>query len=138
MAITGPRQSGKTTLVRAMFGDRPFVSLEDLDERSFATDDPRGFLARFPDGAVLDEVQRAVVGKRPALAAAFGGLARFAAALLVRLAKLASGLLVGFGLAGGRRVDPGRGDLDRQGDDIDRGLRHLADDAAGQEGAGGS
>ena len=59
VAITGPRQSGKTTLVRAMFGDRPFVSLEDLDERSFATDDPRGFLARFPDGAVLDEVQRA-------------------------------------------------------------------------------
>lgn len=59
VAITGPRQSGKTTLVRAMFGDRPFVSLEDLDERALATDDPRGFLARFPDGAVLDEVQRA-------------------------------------------------------------------------------
>ena len=59
VAITGPRQSGKTTLVRAMFADRPFVSLEDLDERALATDDPRGFLARFPDGAVLDEVQRA-------------------------------------------------------------------------------
>lgn len=59
VAITGPRQSGKTTLVREMFADRPFVSLEDLDERALATDDPRGFLARFPDGAVLDEVQRA-------------------------------------------------------------------------------
>lgn len=59
VAITGPRQSGKTTLVRAMFADRPFVSLEDLDERALATDDPRGFLARLPDGAVLDEVQRA-------------------------------------------------------------------------------
>lgn len=59
VAVTGPRQSGKTTLVRAMFADRPYVSLEDLDEREFAEQDPRGFLARFPDGAVLDEVQRA-------------------------------------------------------------------------------
>lgn len=59
VAVTGPRQSGKTTLVRAMFADRPYVSLEDLDEREFADQDPRGFLARFPDGAVLDEVQRA-------------------------------------------------------------------------------
>lgn len=59
VAVTGPRQSGKTTLVRAMFADRPYVSLEDLDEREFAGQDPRGFLGRFPDGAVLDEVQRA-------------------------------------------------------------------------------
>lgn len=59
VAVTGPRQSGKTTLVRAMFASRPYVSLEDLDEREFAAQDPRGFLARFPDGAVLDEVQRA-------------------------------------------------------------------------------
>lgn len=59
VAVTGPRQSGKTTLVRTMFAERPFVSLEDLDERQLATDDPRAFLARFPDGAVLDEVQRA-------------------------------------------------------------------------------
>lgn len=58
VAVTGPRQSGKTTLVRTMFADRPYVSLEDLDERDFANQDPRGFLARFPDGAVLDEVQR--------------------------------------------------------------------------------
>lgn len=59
VAITGPRQSGKTTLVRTLFEDKPFVSLEDLDERQLATDDPRAFLGRFPDGAVLDEVQRA-------------------------------------------------------------------------------
>jgi predicted AAA+ superfamily ATPase len=58
VAITGPRQSGKTTLAREVFGDKPYVSLEDLDERAYAESDPRGFLARFPDGAVLDEVQR--------------------------------------------------------------------------------
>ena len=58
VAVTGPRQSGKTTLVRSLFADRPYVSLEDLDERDFATQDPRAFLARFPKGAVLDEVQR--------------------------------------------------------------------------------
>ncbi len=59
VAITGPRQSGKTTLARGVFAEKPYVSLEDLDERALAGADPRGFLARFPDGAVLDEVQRA-------------------------------------------------------------------------------
>ena len=59
------------------------------------------------------------------------------AALLLRLAHLAAALLVGLGLAGGRRVDPGRDDLHRQGDDIDRGLGDRADDAAGQEPAAG-
>lgn len=58
VAITGPRQSGKTTLARTVFAEKPYVSLEDLDERALAGADPRGFLARFPDGAVLDEVQR--------------------------------------------------------------------------------
>jgi predicted AAA+ superfamily ATPase len=58
VAITGPRQSGKTTLARFLFKDKPYTSLEDLDERAFAERDPRGFLAQFPDGAVLDEVQR--------------------------------------------------------------------------------
>lgn len=48
VTITGPRQAGKTTLVRETFPDIPRVSLEDLDERDFATSDPRGFLARFP------------------------------------------------------------------------------------------
>lgn len=58
VAVTGPRQSGKTTLCRHAFPDRPFVSFEPLDNRRYATEDPRGFLAEHADGAVLDEVQR--------------------------------------------------------------------------------
>lgn len=58
ITITGPRQSGKTTLAKAIFTDRPYASLEDPDVRLSAHDDPRSFLERFPDGAVLDEVQR--------------------------------------------------------------------------------
>ncbi len=58
VTLTGPRQSGKTTLCRAVFPDHPHVSLEDPDVRAFAADDPRGFLAQFPRGAVMDEVQR--------------------------------------------------------------------------------
>jgi predicted AAA+ superfamily ATPase len=58
IAITGPRQSGKTTLSRAIFADKPYVSLEELDTRRYATEDPRGFLGQFPDGAVIDEAQR--------------------------------------------------------------------------------
>lgn len=58
VAINGPRQSGKTTLAKAVFADKPYVSLEDPDEKQFAEQDPRGFLNRYPDGAVLDEVQR--------------------------------------------------------------------------------
>lgn len=57
LVATGPRQSGKTTLAKACFPDKPYVSLENLNERSYARDDPLGFLARFPDGAVIDEVQ---------------------------------------------------------------------------------
>ncbi len=59
VAVTGPRQSGKTTLVRACFPRKPYVSLEDLDTRQFAREDPRGFLAGLPRGAILDEVQHA-------------------------------------------------------------------------------
>lgn len=58
VAVTGPRQSGKTTLVRAAFPGKAYVSLEDPDERAFALEDPRAFLARFPRGAIFDEVQR--------------------------------------------------------------------------------
>ena len=58
LAITGPRQSGKTTLARTLFGGKPYVSLENPQEREFAQTDPRRFLARFTDGAILDEVQR--------------------------------------------------------------------------------
>ncbi len=58
VTVTGPRQSGKTTLARAVFADRPYASLEDPDLRRAALEDPRSFLDRFPDGGVLDEVQR--------------------------------------------------------------------------------
>jgi predicted AAA+ superfamily ATPase len=58
VAVTGPRQSGKTTLARATFPDKPYLSLEDPDIRMLAQSDPRGLLSRYPDGAVLDEVQR--------------------------------------------------------------------------------
>ena len=59
VTVTGPRQSGKTTLVRAIFPEKPYSNLENLDEREMANIDPRGFLKRFPKGAVLDEIQRA-------------------------------------------------------------------------------
>lgn len=59
VVLTGPRQSGKTTLVKQLFPDKPYVSLENPDVRLFANEDPRGFLARYPAGAILDEVQRA-------------------------------------------------------------------------------
>ena len=59
VAITGPRQSGKTTLARMMFPDMPYVNLEAPDTRRLAQADPRGFLAQFQDGVVLDEFQRA-------------------------------------------------------------------------------
>jgi hypothetical protein len=58
ITLTGARQSGKTTLAKAVFPDRPYASLEDPDIRRLAQDDPRSFLDRFPDGGVLDEVQR--------------------------------------------------------------------------------
>lgn len=58
VAVTGPRQAGKTTLVRTIYPEKPYVSLEDLDVRDLAMNDPRGFLAQYPDGAILDEVQR--------------------------------------------------------------------------------
>jgi len=58
IALTGPRQSGKTTLVKAVFVDKTYVSLENPDEREFAERDPRRFLLRFDNGAILDEVQR--------------------------------------------------------------------------------
>lgn len=59
VAVTGPRQSGKTTLCRATFPESTYVSLEPLDTREFARSDPRGFLDTYPGPAVFDEVQRA-------------------------------------------------------------------------------
>lgn len=58
VAINGPRQSGKTTLVRHVFPDMKYMSLEDPDTREFAITDPRGFLSTCSEGAILDEVQR--------------------------------------------------------------------------------
>lgn len=58
VTITGPRQSGKTTLVKELFPDKDYCNLEDLDIRLFAEQDPRGFLDQFKNGAILDEIQR--------------------------------------------------------------------------------
>ncbi|ADH86096.1 ATP-binding protein [Desulfurivibrio alkaliphilus] len=58
VTVTGPRQSGKTTLCRAVFPDYAYVNLEMPDLREFARTDPRGFLASHPKGLILDEVQR--------------------------------------------------------------------------------
>ncbi len=58
VTLTGPRQSGKSTLVQSVFPDLPYVLLEDPDVRTLAQTDPRGFLANYPNGAIFDEVQR--------------------------------------------------------------------------------
>ena len=58
VTLTGPRQSGKSTLCRVVFPKLPTASLEAPDVRGFALEDPRAFLAQFPKGAVIDEVQR--------------------------------------------------------------------------------
>lgn len=57
LTLTGPRQSGKTTLLRHAFPGHAYVSLEAPDERAFASEDPRGFLARFDGPVILDEAQ---------------------------------------------------------------------------------
>ena len=59
VTLTGPRQSGKTTLCKSAFPNLPYANLEDLETRRFAAEDPKGFLARYPEGVVLDEIQRA-------------------------------------------------------------------------------
>ena len=58
VTVTGPRQSGKTTLCKACFPDKPYSNLERPDTREFATSDPAGYLAQFPLGAIIDEIQR--------------------------------------------------------------------------------
>ena len=55
--LTGPRQSGKSTLLQHILPDYQYVSLEDLDQRAFANDDPRGFIASHPDKTIIDEAQ---------------------------------------------------------------------------------
>ncbi len=56
--ITGPRQSGKSTLVKIAFSDYKYISFSDLDIRTFAKEDPRGFIATYPDKVIIDEVQK--------------------------------------------------------------------------------
>lgn len=58
VTVTGPRQSGKTTLVRAAFEDARYISLENPQHQEFASTDPHGFLAQFQDRVILDEAQR--------------------------------------------------------------------------------
>lgn len=58
ITLTGPRQSGKTTLCRKAFPRKPYVNLESPDIREFARTDPRGFLSSYVDGVILDEIQR--------------------------------------------------------------------------------
>ena len=57
LTVTGPRQSGKTTLCRSVFPNHGYLNLEPLDQREFACEDPRGLLAEYPDGLILDEIQ---------------------------------------------------------------------------------
>jgi predicted AAA+ superfamily ATPase len=57
IVLTGPRQSGKSTLCQKVFARLPYVTLESPDVRAFSLEDPRGFLKQFPKGAVLDEIQ---------------------------------------------------------------------------------
>jgi len=59
IGILGPRQSGKTTLAKALFPQHKYINLEELDTRRFAAEDPRRFLKAIGDpGAILDEIQR--------------------------------------------------------------------------------
>jgi predicted AAA+ superfamily ATPase len=58
VAVIGPRQSGKTTLCKMVFPNKPYVSLENPTVLQFAQTDPQGFLAQYPKGAIIDEAQR--------------------------------------------------------------------------------
>ncbi len=57
IAVTGPRQSGKSTLVKQLFPKHVYINLEDIEQRKFARDDPKGFLQNLGRKAILDEVQ---------------------------------------------------------------------------------
>jgi predicted AAA+ superfamily ATPase len=59
LTVVGPRQSGKTTLCRKAFPEKPYVTLESADTRDYARSDPRGLLAEYRDGAIFDEIQNA-------------------------------------------------------------------------------
>jgi uncharacterized protein len=58
VTIVGPRQSGKTTLVQTAFPNKPYINMEEMEHRSLATLDPKSFMEKYPQGAILDEIQR--------------------------------------------------------------------------------
>ena len=59
LALTGPRQSGKTTLLRELFSDYQYISLENIDVRNFLENDPNGFFEKYSSFCIFDEAQRA-------------------------------------------------------------------------------
>ena len=59
VTLTGPRQSGKSTLLKNMYPDFKYVNLENLDLREFAVNDPRGFISTYPDKVIIDEAHKA-------------------------------------------------------------------------------
>ncbi|MDO9399443.1 MAG: ATP-binding protein [bacterium] len=59
ISLIGPRQSGKTTLIKNLFPNKPYVNLEDVETREFALNDPKGFLSQYDNGLIIDEAQRA-------------------------------------------------------------------------------
>ena len=58
VGVTGPRQSGKSTLTKAAFPDKRYVTFDDIDMRELAASNPRDFVMAFPDGAIIDEAQK--------------------------------------------------------------------------------
>lgn len=58
VSITGPRQSGKSTLLKHLYKDYKYVNLENPDIREFALNDPKGFLKSYPSKTIIDEAQR--------------------------------------------------------------------------------
>ena len=58
VTVLGPRQAGKTTLVRYVLDDYEYCNLESPETRQFAVDDPKAFLSRFRGNVILDEIQR--------------------------------------------------------------------------------
>ncbi len=69
VAITGPRQAGKTTLCRMLKPEYKYVNLEDISAREFAKSDPKGFLETYQNGVIIDEIQYV-----PELTSSFGGM----------------------------------------------------------------
>lgn len=58
IGVTGPRQSGKSTLTKAIFPDKKYVTFDDRTMRELAKSNPTDFVSAFPDGAIIDEAQK--------------------------------------------------------------------------------